>query len=446
VLTATDPTGGSAAWTATQVDGESDIEGVSCSLPTLCVAVDDHGNILISTNPTGGASAWTVSHVSPEPLYQVACAGSELCFAAGDSPSPSFVSTDPTGGPSSWTLTEGVDGTGGVSCPSSTLCVAADDGTNAGLSESADPAAGTSSWYQGEPGNVGHRFVKGLSCASSSLCLAASEGDVFLSAPADRLSVSLLGTGSGGVRSTPGSCPFESCSHPGPQGEEPAVPTSIMCSDANDFLLPNIDCAFGFPVGSEVTLTATPASGSAFTGWSGPCTGEGTCSLGMSGEMTVDATFSPIQPPPSKPSSTGPYPIASISSLHESRSVFAVARPSTPLTGHTAKHRPFGTVFSFTLSRAATVKLAITTSRPGRRSGKSCKPESHALQRKQRCTRTVTVATLIRAAVAGANSIAFTGRIGHKALRPGRYRAIVTATDQAGTSAARSIGFTVVPG
>ncbi len=43
--------------------------------------------------------------------------------------------------------------------------------------------------------------------------------------------------------------------------------------------------------GTSVTLTAAPATGSTFTGWSGACVGTGTCALAMTADRTVTATF-----------------------------------------------------------------------------------------------------------------------------------------------------------
>lgn len=56
------------------------------------------------------------------------------------------------------------------------------------------------------------------------------------------------------------------------------------------------DCEEPFPVGQQVTLTATPSTGN-FLGWSGGCTGVGPCSLTLtpSGEFTVQASFGVCQ-------------------------------------------------------------------------------------------------------------------------------------------------------
>lgn len=52
-------------------------------------------------------------------------------------------------------------------------------------------------------------------------------------------------------------------------------------------------CSHSFDPGAQVALTATPASGSTFGGWGVACSGTGSCSLTMSGDLDVSATFAP---------------------------------------------------------------------------------------------------------------------------------------------------------
>ena len=82
------------------------------------------------------------------------------------------------------------------------------------------------------------------------------------------LTVSPAGTGSGTVTSSP---------------------AGINCG---------IDCSEAFAAGTEVTLTATPATGSTFSGWSGACTGTGACKVTMSATRGVTATFTKEATPP----------------------------------------------------------------------------------------------------------------------------------------------------
>jgi hypothetical protein len=145
-----------------------------------------------------------------------------------------------------------------------------------------------------------------------------------------------------------------------------------------------------------------------------------------------------------------PLPLvrATISLLRATRTVFAVGRLSTPLSARTTVVRrrppPRGTVFSFRLDLAATVRIAIRKTATGRRVGRLCLPNTRARRTRPRCLRTITVATLTRTARPGLNRVAFSGRIRGRALAPGRYRAVLTARNSAGTSAPRSLGFRIV--
>jgi hypothetical protein len=53
-------------------------------------------------------------------------------------------------------------------------------------------------------------------------------------------------------------------------------------------------CSASFTNGTSVTLTATPAFGSTFAGWSGACNGTQACTVTMSGARDVTAVFVPV--------------------------------------------------------------------------------------------------------------------------------------------------------
>jgi hypothetical protein len=68
-------------------------------------------------------------------------------------------------------------------------------------------------------------------------------------------------------------------------GNVTSKPAGIQCGSANNV------CSAPFASGTSVTLTATPDPGSRLTGWSGACTGAGSCVLDMNSDKQVTATF-----------------------------------------------------------------------------------------------------------------------------------------------------------
>src|SRR5207247_9764469 len=68
-------------------------------------------------------------------------------------------------------------------------------------------------------------------------------------------------------------------------GTVTSSPAGIICGAT---------CSASFASGTSVTLTATPASGSVFTGWSGAgCSGTGSCAVTMNAAQSVTAPFLP---------------------------------------------------------------------------------------------------------------------------------------------------------
>jgi hypothetical protein len=68
--------------------------------------------------------------------------------------------------------------------------------------------------------------------------------------------------------------------------------------------------------------------------------------------------------------------------------------------------------------------------------GHACRRQTAKNRRKRACKRYVRKGRFAAAAVAGANSKKFSGRIGHAALAPGGYRATLIATDASGRASA----------
>ena len=87
-------------------------------------------------------------------------------------------------------------------------------------------------------------------------------------------------------------------------GAVTSVPAGITCGS---------DCSESYSVGAAVTLTATAASGYDFSGWSGGCAGAApTCTLTLSANQTVTATFSARAPSLLTVTKTGNGTVSSI--------------------------------------------------------------------------------------------------------------------------------------
>jgi hypothetical protein len=100
----------------------------------------------------------------------------------------------------------------------------------------------------------------------------------------------------------------------------------------------------------------------------------------------------------------------------------------------------------YTLSEPATVSFAISRATKGRRVGGKCRRATRKNRRKRACTRYVKAGrTITRRSPAGGSTLKFTGRIGTKKLKPGRYRMAIAAADAAGNrSKATRLKFRIV--
>jgi len=142
----------------------------------------------------------------------------------------------------------------GISCPSINCSANFASGTTVTLTATAAAGATFAGW-------------SGAACSGTGTCsvnmTAAQSVTATFNLVTFPLSVTSAGSGSGSITSNP---------------------SGINC--------PTTTCSASFTSGTTVTLTATPAAGSTFAGWSGAaCPGTGACSLSMTANQLVTATF-----------------------------------------------------------------------------------------------------------------------------------------------------------
>ena len=196
VLSSTNPEGSAESWRIANIDPPNALSGLSCPSLSLCVAVDGAGNAATSTDPAGGRAAWAIDRIDPsindrnsfsfEPnlLQGVSCPLASLCVAVDDVGN-AISSTTPTAGSAAWHLAHADNGiayecyhyneTGpdcqpgflGVSCPSVSLCVGVDWSANV-LSTTAPSQAGT--WSGASPYSASDEHLWGVTCPSLDFC------------------------------------------------------------------------------------------------------------------------------------------------------------------------------------------------------------------------------------------------------------------------------------
>ena len=227
----------------------SDPTGISCG--SACSSTFGFGaTVTLSAAPTIGSlfSGWSG-----------ACTGTGTCTVTLNQ--AQSVTANFTRIPEPFTVTRAGTGSGSVSSnPSGISCGSTCSSSfnyGATILLTATPAKGSS--FAGWSG-----ACTGTGTCAVTMNQARSVTATFTALP-ESLSVRQAGTGSGSVTSKP---------------------VTVSCGNA---------CSSTFNYGSRVTLTAVPATGSHFTGWTGACTGTSTCTVTMNGARSVTATFTLIK-------------------------------------------------------------------------------------------------------------------------------------------------------
>jgi hypothetical protein len=124
-----------------------------------------------------------------------------------------------------------------------------------------------STLYGGGGGGGGSSYAGSLTGSAVTLDSSGTPEVVISYSTSATLTVARAGHGSGTVTSSP---------------------VGISCGST---------CLHAYAGGTAVTLTARAARGSRFAGWSGACSGTGSCKLTMNGAETVTASFAVVPPP-----------------------------------------------------------------------------------------------------------------------------------------------------
>lgn len=277
----------------------ADLEEVDCLSEHFCQAIGGYFTVSGEKRPMAVSEAdgvWGAPQELTMPSaavfagfrYSVSCSAPGFCAAGGDyldssEQSHAWIASEMEGtwGPAS-TVTPPSDVSpieplayiSAVSCHEKGACDAVGGYSNgeseqlmATTEEEGVWSGGTNIKLALPGGALGGLSPGAVSCPASHHCVVVSGNAVTTETPGSPpvehdLTVAKGGTGAGSVSSAPG---------------------GINCGST---------CSHGFNEGMVVTLTATPAAGSTFAGWSGGgCSGTGACQLSLAADVKVTATF-----------------------------------------------------------------------------------------------------------------------------------------------------------
>ncbi len=220
-----------------------------------------------------------------------------------------------------------------------------------------------------------------------------------------------------------------------PVADAQATPTTVAAGQATTVFASESDDVDG----EQLTFSWSFDDGAAATGelvqhaFATPGQHQATVTVtdvtGLSDTATVTVTVTADALTPVGPGKATPE----IRNLRVTPRKFRTAAKSRPHGKATAKRPPVGTTIGYRLTAAADVRFTIQRKTTGRLTGDRCRKPTRANRGGKRCVRWVKAGRFLHRGVpAGDVSRHFSGRIGRKALKPGRYRLTAIATSAVG--------------
>jgi hypothetical protein len=215
-------------------------------------------------------------------------------------------------------MTQARSVTAGFSLPSFTIATSSNPAAGGSTSGGGSYQAGASVTVTASPA-TGYSFVNWTESGtavstSASYSFTASANRTLVAnfaQPQYALSISGSGGGNGSVTSNPA-----------------GISCTLTAGSASG------TCNASYAAGASVTLTAIPAGGSSFSGWSGACSGSGACTVSMTQARTVTASFVAMPPPVTITTSSTPTAGGSTSGGGTYPSGTTVTVTATPANGY----------------------------------------------------------------------------------------------------------------
>jgi hypothetical protein len=306
-----DPADNNPVWTAQHNLSPAEIEQISCPSTSLCVTTDSDAHAVVSTNPLSPTPTWTRSPGRMTATGQVEgldCPSTSLCVASL-STGGVIVSENPASAAAPWSAPSDVPLGGSLQDPSCSGVVCGIASITGSVAVTADVTADPPVWRSTKLIDEQNHYVSDIACAANRCTAVGVTGEVFTTTNAGGgnpvwQDEALLDAPIYNIDCVAAPVCAASTTERAITGFAPAVPRHTLSvaktgegSGTVSDLLGGIqcgeDCAETVLSGTPMVLTAAASPGSEFTGWSGPCSGTGPCTVLIGQDTEVRANFAP---------------------------------------------------------------------------------------------------------------------------------------------------------